>query len=586
MLFNRTSSASAILQPEDPFKVSPRNPIILPSTKTASGVRAIRPKQLFHRSQSDNAATLSNDHGRRPAYTGSSLSREIIRHSSPQKQHTASAAQANVGDATQRRISGSARLKAAIQALPQHKPQLLHTSSAPITHPHVRDIFGAMPQRSSEPSVPTRNSLLSYHAHRAMELSSSSPDKMDVDDDHDSIPSSSPAKSIASSVAGQIQLAMSPGLGDLFADNNGLDRCQLVDSSPAGPIHRPHQAAAAQIQAGRKRVADEAESSFASSAGPSSPSATLVATQSRGSRLNVRTSGLPGEGQSHLSRDVLGPLSAVNADSYGRAAARRPIYRTTSSNSISNKRRNSGQAHSASAACSQEPALSAAYDKLRHAPNDGSLSRPPTRPGFTKRNPIARSYTEAPTNASRRTQSMCDSEFYASPPLSIAAMPGAAAQQDYFSGANTALGSKRQTVAATVVPQCGNDALKTSTSSFETREETGKVLPCFHVPQDRLMRITPATLVNLLDGEYDSQVDHFVVIDCRFEYEFLGGAIEGAISLNNEDAMDKFIFQFHENSLFRTRELMPPPSSSAKPGPGRTVLVFHCEFSAMRAPKL
>ena len=48
----------------------------------------------------------------------------------------------------------------------------------------------------------------------------------------------------------------------------------------------------------------------------------------------------------------------------------------------------------------------------------------------------------------------------------------------------------------------------------------------------------------LLDGHYDGQIDTFHVIDCRFDYEYNGGHIPGAISVpysGNVDADGRFL---------------------------------------------
>ena len=55
-----------------------------------------------------------------------------------------------------------------------------------------------------------------------------------------------------------------------------------------------------------------------------------------------------------------------------------------------------------------------------------------------------------------------------------------------------------------------------------------------------------------------------MVIDCRFEYEYDGGHIEGAVNHNDKELLASQLFQ--------------------TPMPGRTLLVFHCEYSAHRAP--
>lgn len=45
-----------------------------------------------------------------------------------------------------------------------------------------------------------------------------------------------------------------------------------------------------------------------------------------------------------------------------------------------------------------------------------------------------------------------------------------------------------------------------------------------------LNSISPLTLATLLTGKGHT---HYIIIDCRFEYEYEGGHINGAINLND-----------------------------------------------------
>ncbi|EPQ64381.1 BgtA-20025 [Blumeria graminis f. sp. tritici] len=81
---------------------------------------------------------------------------------------------------------------------------------------------------------------------------------------------------------------------------------------------------------------------------------------------------------------------------------------------------------------------------------------------------------------------------------------------------------------------------------------------------DSIPRISQNTLLRILDGEFSSQFDEQMIIDCRFEYEFVGGHINGAINFNDKELLSGKLFV---------------PGRSKK-----TLLVFHCEYSAHRAP--
>ncbi|KAJ7219124.1 hypothetical protein GGX14DRAFT_355576 [Mycena pura] len=109
---------------------------------------------------------------------------------------------------------------------------------------------------------------------------------------------------------------------------------------------------------------------------------------------------------------------------------------------------------------------------------------------------------------------------------------------------------------------------------FGDNESAGKVLPCHRVTDDGLMRIESQTLNDLLDGHYSEQADYHIV-DCRFDYEFNGGHVNGAVNLNQINDLEEF---FLRSSLKK-----PKPSVSGDPA-RKTILVFHCEFSVKRAP--
>ncbi|KAF5324419.1 hypothetical protein D9611_004274 [Ephemerocybe angulata] len=106
-------------------------------------------------------------------------------------------------------------------------------------------------------------------------------------------------------------------------------------------------------------------------------------------------------------------------------------------------------------------------------------------------------------------------------------------------------------------------------------EAHGKILPCHRVADDGLMRITPQTLDALIDGKYDNGIHDYHIIDCRFDYEYNGGHIKGAVNINSEKAVEE---------LLLGPSLTKPRPSTSGDSTRKTILVFHCEFSAMRAP--
>lgn len=91
-------------------------------------------------------------------------------------------------------------------------------------------------------------------------------------------------------------------------------------------------------------------------------------------------------------------------------------------------------------------------------------------------------------------------------------------------------------------------------------------LPHFYTDNQTcdLPRISRETMIDVLDGKFDAMYEKRVVIDCRFEYEFEGGHIDGAVNFNDKEQLASQLFD-HEL-------------------PGKALLIFHCEYSAHRAP--
>lgn len=89
-------------------------------------------------------------------------------------------------------------------------------------------------------------------------------------------------------------------------------------------------------------------------------------------------------------------------------------------------------------------------------------------------------------------------------------------------------------------------------------------LPHFMSDEESVPRITEGTMVEVLDGKYGQCYDHSIIVDCRFEYEYEGGHIGGAINVNNKEELAEQLFVSNRTE--------------------KTLLVFHCEYSAHRAP--
>lgn len=75
-----------------------------------------------------------------------------------------------------------------------------------------------------------------------------------------------------------------------------------------------------------------------------------------------------------------------------------------------------------------------------------------------------------------------------------------------------------------------------------------------------------------LSSLMQSQQQPYLIIDCRWGYEFSGGHIKGAFNIDNSEDLE---LQFIKN-IQNVRQLMTE----------RTIIVFHCEYSQKRGPKL
>ncbi|RMZ84580.1 hypothetical protein DV737_g1177, partial [Chaetothyriales sp. CBS 132003] len=107
-----------------------------------------------------------------------------------------------------------------------------------------------------------------------------------------------------------------------------------------------------------------------------------------------------------------------------------------------------------------------------------------------------------------------------------------------------------------------------------TEVECGQKLRLPTVAMDQaneLPRINKETMIEVLDGKYDDCYSRRVIIDCRFEYEYEGGHIKGAQNYNDKQTLAAQLFEV-EPSLQSTDPTKP------------SLIIFHCEYSAHRAP--
>ncbi|XP_033738578.1 M-phase inducer phosphatase-like [Pecten maximus] len=92
-------------------------------------------------------------------------------------------------------------------------------------------------------------------------------------------------------------------------------------------------------------------------------------------------------------------------------------------------------------------------------------------------------------------------------------------------------------------------------------------LPTIKGKHQDLKSISPQTMCDVLRGGYDDVIASCRIVDCRYPYEFEGGHIQGAENLYTHDAI---------------KELLQTGSRDNK----RHIVIFHCEFSSERGPKM
>jgi M-phase inducer phosphatase 2 len=98
-----------------------------------------------------------------------------------------------------------------------------------------------------------------------------------------------------------------------------------------------------------------------------------------------------------------------------------------------------------------------------------------------------------------------------------------------------------------------------------------------------LKSISCQTLAALLQGDYTASVGSFQIIDCRYPYEFEGGHIRGAQNLYTQEEILEVLIK---NQVTKTEQATIGEADSNMFTAKRNILIFHCEFSSERGPKL
>lgn len=91
----------------------------------------------------------------------------------------------------------------------------------------------------------------------------------------------------------------------------------------------------------------------------------------------------------------------------------------------------------------------------------------------------------------------------------------------------------------------------------------------FKVDNDLLPRINEDELFRILNGDYKGEFDEYIIIDCRFNYEYDGGHIRNAINITSQQGLEEKLINNVDNSTSK-----------------RQLYIFHCEFSIFRSPTM
>ncbi|ELV11886.1 M-phase inducer phosphatase 1 [Tupaia chinensis] len=85
-----------------------------------------------------------------------------------------------------------------------------------------------------------------------------------------------------------------------------------------------------------------------------------------------------------------------------------------------------------------------------------------------------------------------------------------------------------------------------------------------------LKYISPEIMASVLNGKFANLIKKFVIIDCRYPYEYEGGHIRGAVNFHMEEEVEDYLLK---------KPIVPTDGK-------RVIVVFHCEFSSERGPRM
>ncbi|RXN09042.1 M-phase inducer phosphatase 1-like isoform X1 [Labeo rohita] len=149
------------------------------------------------------------------------------------------------------------------------------------------------------------------------------------------------------------------------------------------------------------------------------------------------------------------------------------------------------------------------------------------------------------------------------------------------------------------------DAVDPTAAARFSQLRSRRKAPPTHVTQDAVNDITLigdfSKVASLIRGQFGPAVEDFLIVDCRYPYEYQGGHIKGAVNLYTESQILQAVHQASAGAEFSPyaagnapswrmrgrRATRPSDSLPEEEGSSpRKLIIFHCEFSSERGPHL
>ncbi|CAK9437833.1 uncharacterized protein LODBEIA_P22110 [Lodderomyces beijingensis] len=93
---------------------------------------------------------------------------------------------------------------------------------------------------------------------------------------------------------------------------------------------------------------------------------------------------------------------------------------------------------------------------------------------------------------------------------------------------------------------------------------------------DAIPRINEDQMYQILDGNHNCEFDEFMIVDCRFDYEFDGGHIVNAVNISTKETLEEIFFNKVDEDA----------SNGQSKKNTKKLVIFHCEYSLFRGPSL